>query len=50
MDEKVVKKMHQLISNAIKVKNYPFDLTLDFLPTVISSQAVLILPVSVLLT
>jgi hypothetical protein len=35
MDEKVVENMHQLISNALTVKNYPFDQKLDFLSTVI---------------
>jgi hypothetical protein len=42
MDKKVVENMHQLISNALIGKNYTFGLKLDFLPTVIISQAVLI--------
>jgi hypothetical protein len=52
MNKKVVENMQQLISNALIVKkNYTFDLKLDFLPTVIISQAVLIqLEISVFLT
>ncbi len=51
MNKKVVENMQQLISNALIVKNYTFDLKLDFLPTVIISQAVLIQPeISLFLT